>query len=142
MTEVRPARDADEVRAALELRHEVFVVEQRVPLEEEIDAHDETALHLVAVDDGEVVATCRVVMEDATAKLGRVAVAARARRRGLASRLIDESEARARALGARRIALAAQTGALSLYERAGYTPYGERFLDAGIEHLMMEKALA
>jgi predicted GNAT family N-acyltransferase len=142
MTEVRPARDADEVRAALELRHEVFVVEQRVPLEEEVDAHDETALHLVAVDDGEVVATCRVVTEDATAKLGRVAVAARARRRGLASRLIDESEVRARALGARRIALAAQTGALSLYERAGYTPYGERFLDAGIEHLMMEKALA
>ena len=56
MTEVRPARDADEIRAALALRHEVFVVEQRVPLDEEVDAHDETALHLVAVDDGAVVA--------------------------------------------------------------------------------------
>jgi len=142
MTEVRQARDADEVRAALALRHEVFVVEQRVPLEEEVDEHDGTALHLVAVEDGAVVATCRVVMEDGTAKLGRVAVAAVARRRGIASRLLAESEARARALGARRIALAAQTGALALYERAGYTPYGERFLDAGIEHLMMEKPLA
>jgi predicted GNAT family N-acyltransferase len=141
MTEVRPARDADEVRAALALRHEVFVVEQEVPLEEEVDEHDATALHLVAVEDGAVVATCRLVMEGSTAKLGRVAVAATARRRGIASQLIDASEAHARALGARRIALAAQTGALSLYRRAGYTPYGERFPDAGIEHLMMEKAL-
>ena len=141
MTEVRPARDAGEVRAALELRHAVFVVEQRVPLEEEVDEHDESALHLVAVEDDRVVATCRIVMKEATAKLGRVAVAASARRRGIASRLIDASEEHARALGAERIALAAQTGALTLYERAGYTPYGDRFPDAGIEHLMMEKRL-
>jgi predicted GNAT family N-acyltransferase len=144
MTEVRPARDADEVRAAFALRHEVFVVEQGVPLAEEIDEHDETdALHLVAVDeDGRVVATCRLVAEGDTVKLGRVAVAASARRRGIASRLLAEGEARAPALGARRIALAAQTDALPLYERAGYTPYGKRFLDAGIEHQMMEKRLA
>jgi predicted GNAT family N-acyltransferase len=141
MTEVRPARDADEVRAALELRHEVFVVEQKVPLDEEVDQYDEGALHLVAVDDGRVVATCRLVVEGSTVKLGRVAVGAAARRRGIASRLLDESEAHARTLGAERIALAAQTGALGLYEGAGYTPYGERFMDAGIEHLMMEKRL-
>ena len=141
MTEVRPARDAEEVRAALALRHEVFVVEQAVPLEEEIDEHDADALHLVAVDDGRVVATCRLVGAGATVRLGRVAVAGSARRRGLASRLLHESEAQARALGARRSALAAQTNALALYERAGYTPYGDRFMDAGIEHLMMEKRL-
>ena len=140
MTEVRPARDADEVRAALALRHEVFVVEQGVPLEEEIDEHDETdALHLVAVDDGRVVATCRLVAEGDTMRLGRVAVAPAARRRGIASRLLAEGEARAGDLGAERIALAAQTDALPLYERAGYAPYGERFIDAGIEHQMMEK---
>jgi len=141
VTEVRPARDADEVRAALELRHEVFVVEQRVPIEEEIDVHDDTALHLVAVEHGRVVATARVVMDGDTATVGRVAVARAARRRGIASRLIAASEAHAGERGARRVALAAQTGALALYERAGYTPYGERFMDAGIEHLMMEKRL-
>jgi predicted GNAT family N-acyltransferase len=144
MTDVRPARDADEVRAALALRHEVFVVEQGVPLAEEIDEHDETdALHLVAVeDDGRVVATARLVAEGETVKLGRVAVAASARRRGIASRLLAEGEARARELRARRIALAAQTDAMALYARAGYAPYGGRFLDAGIEHQMMEKHLA
>jgi predicted GNAT family N-acyltransferase len=141
MTEVRPARDEDEVRAALALRHEVFVGEQRVPVEEEVDRHDATALHLVAVEDGRVVATCRLVGEGETVKLGRMAVARSARRRGLASALLAEGEARARAQGASRIALAAQTGARSLYEQAGYTPYGERFVDAGIEHVMMEKRL-
>jgi predicted GNAT family N-acyltransferase len=141
VTDVRPARDAAEVRAALALRHEVFVVEQRVPVEEERDEHDDTALHLVAVEDGRVVATARVVMDGDVARVGRVAVAAAARRRGIASRLIAASEAHARELGARRVTLAAQTGALALYERAGYTPYGERFMDAGIEHLMMEKRL-
>jgi predicted GNAT family N-acyltransferase len=141
VTDVRPARDADEVRAALDLRHEVFVVEQRVPVEEEMDEHDATALHLVAVEDGRVVATARLVMEGDTAKVGRVAVAASARRRGIASRLIAACEAEARARGGRRVALAAQTGALALYERAGYVAYGERFMDAGIEHLMMCKPL-
>jgi predicted GNAT family N-acyltransferase len=141
VTEVRPARDAAEVRAALDLRHAVFVVEQRVPIDEEMDEHDETALHLVGVEDGRVVATARVVLDGDTAKFGRLAVAPEARRRGIASRLIEASEAYAREHGARRIALAAQTGALPLYERTGYTPYGDRFMDAGIEHLMMEKAL-
>ena len=58
-----------------------------MPVDEEVDEHDETALHLVAVEDGRVVATARVVMEGDTAKLGRVAVArrraaSRHRRRG------------------------------------------------------------
>ena len=141
MIEVRPARDAEEVRAALALRLEVFVVEQSVPVEEEVDEHDDTALHLVAVEDGRVVATARVVMEGDTAKLGRVAVATPARRRGIAGRLIAASEAHARARGATRVARAAQTGALPLYEKAGYTAYGERFMDANLEHLMMEKRL-
>ena len=47
----------------------------------------------------------------------------------------------ARAAGARRIGLHAQTDALGLYERAGFTPYGERFEEEGIEHLGMEKRL-
>jgi predicted GNAT family N-acyltransferase len=142
MIDVRPARDADEVRDALALRLEVFVVEQDVPVDEEVDEHDETALHLVAVEDGRVVATARVVMEGDTAKLGRVAVAKHVRRRGIAGRLIAASEAHARAHGATRVALAAQTGALPLYEKAGYTAYGKRFMDANLEHLMMEKRLS
>jgi predicted GNAT family N-acyltransferase len=142
MTAVRPARGDAEVRAALRVRHDVFVVEQRVPLSDELDGRDDEALHLVAVDDdGSVVGTCRLLADGDTAKLGRMAVAAAARRRGIASRLLAEAEAQARALGVRRVALAAQTAALGLYERAGYAPRGDMFLDAGIEHVMMEKRL-
>jgi predicted GNAT family N-acyltransferase len=139
--DVRPARGEAELRAAMAIRHDVFVVEQHVPPAEEYDGRDDEALHLVAIEDGTVVATCRLLADRDTVKLGRMAVAASARRRGIALRLLAEAEARARALGGRRIALAAQTGALPLYERAGYRAYGERFQDAGIEHLMMEKDL-
>jgi predicted GNAT family N-acyltransferase len=139
--DVRPARGEAELRAAMAIRHEVFVVEQHVPPAEEYDGRDDAALHLVAVEDGTVVATCRLLADRDTVKLGRMAVAASARRRGIALRLLAEAEARALALGGRRMALAAQTGALALYERAGYRSYGERFQDAGIEHVMMEKDL-
>jgi predicted GNAT family N-acyltransferase len=140
--EVREVRGDAERRAALALRHEVFVDEQGVPPELEIDEHDATALHLVALDGGRIVGTCRLVDAADRAKFGRLVVAREARGAGIGRALLDEAERRARALGRERIVLAAQTSAMSLYERAGYTARGEVFLDAGIEHLTMEKTLA
>jgi predicted GNAT family N-acyltransferase len=140
--EVRPTRDDSEVAAALVLREEVFVGEQGVSLAEERDGRDEDALHLVVVDDGVVVATCRLLVEGTTVKLGRMAVVRTRRGLGLARALITEAEARGRALGAERMVLAAQLSAQLLYDRAGYDAYGDVFLDAGIEHVMMSKALS
>jgi predicted GNAT family N-acyltransferase len=141
VTEVRPARDQGEVDAALALRYEVFCGEQGVSLAEERDGRDGEALQLVVLEDGEVVGTCRLLVEGSEVKLGRMAVAPAHRGRGLAAELLVEADVRARELGAERIALAAQLGARALYERAGYSPYGDVFLDAGIEHVMMGKAL-
>ena len=142
MIEVRPTRGDSEVAAALVLREEVFVGEQGVSLAEERDGRDQEALHLVVVDDGVVVATCRLLVEGTTVKLGRMAVARTRRGLGLARALITEAEARGRALGAERMVLAAQLNAQALYDRAGYDAYGDVFLDAGIEHVMMSKALS
>jgi ElaA protein len=142
MTEVRVARGDDELESAFALRRVVFVEEQGVPEEEELDDLDAQALHLVALQDGQVVGTCRLLDDGDALKLGRMAVAAPARRRGIAQRLIEEAEAQAHARGVDRIRLSSQIGARSVYERAGYVAYGELFLDAGIEHVMMEKALA
>lgn len=143
MTEVRRIRDDDELRAALALRTEVFVGEQGVSVEEELDGRDDDALHLVAVQDGAVVGTCRLLaQEGGTTKLGRMAVARALRGRGIASAIIAAAEAEARDAGAARMVLDAQIAAQSLYERAGYVARGERFLDAGIEHVRMEKRLA
>jgi len=140
--QVRPTRDDAEIAAALALREEVFCGEQGVSLAEERDGRDEEALHLVVVDDGVVVATCRLLVEGTTVKLGRMAVSRTRRGLGLARALITEAEARARALGADRMVLAAQLNAQALYDRAGYDAYGDVFLDAGIEHVMMAKTLS
>jgi predicted GNAT family N-acyltransferase len=140
--QVRPTRDDAEIAAALAVREEVFCGEQGVSLAEERDGRDEEALHLVVVDDGVVVATCRLLVEGTTVKLGRMAVARTRRGLGLARALITEAEGRARALGAERMVLAAQLNAQALYDRAGYDAYGDVFLDAGIEHVMMSKALS
>jgi predicted GNAT family N-acyltransferase len=139
--EVRRARDESEVDAALALREDVFCGEQGVSLADERDGLDSDAVHVVVVEDGAVLGTCRLLVEGTTIKLGRMAVAPAARGRGLARALLDEADAEARALGGERIALAAQVAAESMYERAGYEPYGEVFLDAGIEHVMMAKDL-
>ena len=142
MTEVRRAAGEGDLGAALELRHEVFVVEQSVPLADELDGRDDEAEHLVAVEDGKVVGTCRLLHHDGVTKLGRMAVAPVARGRGIAGALLAEAEDAARRAGSRTMVLDAQTGALGLYERAGYRVEGEEFLDAGIPHLTMRKALA
>jgi predicted GNAT family N-acyltransferase len=142
VTEVRPARDQSEVGSALALRHEVFCVEQGVSLADELDGRDGDALHLIVVEhDGAVVGTCRLLVEGSDVKLGRMAVARSHRGRGLAQALLTEAEARARERGGDRIVLGAQLTARALYESAGYVPYGDVFLDAGIEHVMMAKAL-
>ena len=142
MIEVREARDERELQAATDLRREVFVGEQGVPLSLEIDDHDPIATHIVALEHGSVLGTCRLVDAGDTVKLGRLVVARPARRRGIARRVLEEAEAWARARGKRRILLSAQTYALPLYEGAGYVRRGASYQEAGIEHVGMERELA
>jgi predicted GNAT family N-acyltransferase len=139
--EVRRVRGDEEMAAALELRHEVFCVEQGVPEHEELDGRDHEGVHLVAVADGELVGTCRVLMVGSTAQFSRLAVRSAARRRGIATALLEAADAETRAAGGRRLVLHAQTYAQELYEHAGYRPRGRVFREAGIEHIAMEKHL-
>jgi predicted GNAT family N-acyltransferase len=139
--EVRRLRGDDEFDAALELRYEVFCCEQGVPRHEELDGRDHEGLHLVAVADGELLATCRLLLVGPTAQFSRLAVRASARRRGIATALLELAELEARAAGAQRIVLHAQTYAQELYEQAGYRTRGRVFVEAGIEHIAMERQL-
>jgi predicted GNAT family N-acyltransferase len=139
---VRRPRDEEELAAALALRIEVFCGEQGVTFEGDRDGLDDEAVHLVAVEGDEVVGTCRLLIEPGgTARFGRLCVRASARGTGVGGLLLAEAEREARAGGARRIGMHAQADALSLYRRAGFRPYGERFDEEGIEHLGMEKDL-
>jgi predicted GNAT family N-acyltransferase len=139
--QIRRARGRSEVNAAMDLRYQVFCVEQGVPRREERDGRDNKALHLVAVADGKLLGTCRLVFVGRTVQFSRLAVASSARRRGIATALLEQAERETRAGGADRLVLHAQTYALPLYEAAGYELRGARFVEAGIEHIAMEKTL-
>jgi predicted GNAT family N-acyltransferase len=139
---LRRARDAVERSAATELRIRVFCDEQGVSREQEIDGRDDDAVHLVAIERGAVVGTCRLLFEGTTCKLGRLVVAREGRRRGIGGRLLALAEKEARTAGAELIVLNAQTRARGVYRAAGYTERGARFTEAGIEHNRMERALA
>jgi predicted GNAT family N-acyltransferase len=142
VTEVRAAESSSEVDEALELRRRVFVGQQGVTLEADRDGLDPDATHIVAVDGGRVIGTCRLVFDDGLARLGRMAVEDEARGRGIGAALLAVAEAQARAAGATRIRLHAQLAARSLYERGGFEARGEEFMEEGIPHLTMEKLLA
>ncbi len=139
--EVRRARSEDEMKEVLEIRREVFCREQGVPEREEADGHDGDAVHLVAISGEQVVATSRLLFVGPTVQFSRLAVRMGARRHGIATALLQAAEDEARVAGARRLVLHAQTYARSLYEAAGYEPRGRLFMEAGIEHLAMEKQL-
>jgi len=140
--EVRRAHGDREMQDLLELRHDIFCNEQGVPENEEADGRDPEALHLVALVDGVVVGTCRVLMVGSTAQFSRLAILASMRRRGIATSLLDVAEAETRAAGGRRLVLHAQTYARELYELAGYRARGRVFVEARIEHVAMDKTLA
>ena len=140
--DVRPARDSDEVEAALALREQVFCVEQGVELGADRDGLDDYAIQLVAVEDGRVIGTCRVLIEGGVGRLGRMAVEARSRGRGLGPAILAAAERAARDAGARLMRLHAQRYVEDMYAAAGYTAYGEPFVEEGIAHVSMEKPLA
>ena len=140
--EVRLARNAAEVEAALDLRVEVFCGEQGVDASAERDADDDQALHFVAVDEGRVVGTCRVVLCEGVARLGRMAVQRSHRGTGLGAELLAVAERAAREAGAGRVRLHAQIGAREFYARGGYEERGEVFVEEGIDHITMERPLA
>lgn len=139
---VRPARDADEVAEALELRHRVFHGEQGVSPDADRDGRDGEALHIVALADGAVRATCRLLIDDGTAKLGRMVVEASERGSGIGRSVLRAAERSARAEGARRVELHAQLAARGFYAGEGYRERGEPFVEEGIDHVAMEKRLA
>jgi predicted GNAT family N-acyltransferase len=140
--DVRQARDSDEVERALALREQVFCVEQGVELAADRDGLDDQAIQIVAVEDGRIVGTCRVLVDDGIGRLGRMAVDARSRGRGLGNEILAAAERSARGAGARLMRLHAQRYVEDMYAAAGYRPYGEPFVEEGIPHVSMEKPLA
>ena len=127
--------------AVLAIRRVVFIEEQGVSVEDEVDGKDPTAIHLLASDNGQPLGTARLLLSDGIGKIGRVAVLKEARGCGLGRDLVLFAGEELRRRGARQATLGAQTHALGFYEALGFTAVGPEFLDAGIQHREMVRDL-
>ena len=131
--------EADAVRL---LRIQVFVNEQGVPPEIEVDEFDDTAVHAVAYESGAVVGTGRLILDTSeNARIGRMAVEASLRGSGVGSTVLAFLENEARSHGIKQVSLHAQNRVKDFYARYGYREYGGTFLEAGILHIEMKKCL-
>jgi predicted GNAT family N-acyltransferase len=120
------------------IRFEVFVQEQNVPAELEMDNMDAVCLHAVAYDEaGTPVGTGRLLPDG---HIGRMAVRKPGRGKGIGGELLRALMAQARARGDKAVVLSAQTHAAPFYERHGFNVDGEEFFEAGIPHINMQHA--
>ncbi|WP_417269068.1 GNAT family N-acetyltransferase [Celeribacter sp.] len=132
-----------DIDACLALRMEVFVQEQKVPVEEEVDDLDPVSVHFLAQDEeGKGIGTARVYEVGHIGKIGRVCVTKSHRGTGLGKRLIEAclEDLRTRP-HITQAKLGAQNHAIAFYEGLGFTVIGDEYMDGGIPHHDMVRAL-
>jgi len=139
--EFRQVRTPAELEGAKSVRTSVFVREQNVPPEIEMDEYDAVAIHVICVLEGEIVGTGRLVRMPDGMKLGRVAVLKEHRGNGLGTEIVRWLVRRAAQSGHGRVHANVQIHAAQFYENLGFRAVGDTFLEAGIEHVRMECAV-
>lgn len=135
----RIAASADDRRSAFAIRRAVFCDEQHVPLEIEIDAFEDTAIHILGELRGETIAAARLRLLPGHAKLERIAVSKPHRGSGIGTALIEYMVDTARERGCSNFCVHAQAHLQSYYERLGFRVDGEPFVEAGIDHVPMTR---
>jgi predicted GNAT family N-acyltransferase len=133
--------DRSRMEQAWALRRRVFIEEQHVPEEIELDADDARAFHALALEDGRPVGCGRMVPHSDYVKIGRMAVLAERRGAGVGRRVLEFLLEHARRRGFRLAVLDAQLHAERFYLKQGFTPVGDTFEEAGIMHRRMKRAL-
>lgn len=141
----RREESAQDFELAMQVRTEVFVTEQRVPLDEEQDDYDDEAIHWLIVDTAlqAPIATGRLVSYQEgcqmrpVAKIGRIAVCKPFRGQRLGAWLMREILHAAHSDGFDQAILDAQTHAIPFYQTLGFLPEGDEFMDANIPHYRM-----
>ena len=132
----------EDVPTCQALRKVVFIDEQGVSATDEVDGLDGKAIHLLAWDEACPVGTARLLVKGATGKIGRVCVLPEARGLGLGAALIDAAlEVLRDQPGVAEAYLGAQSHATEFYAKLGFAVEGEEFMDAGIPHRHMRRAL-
>lgn len=124
---------------AFSVRQEVFIVEQNIPEDIEIDEFDSIALHLILYDIDKPIATGRIFQRSNSCVIGRICVLKDYRGLSVGGLLMQYLLEKAVELGAKRIELDSQIYAIGFYRKFGFKECGNIFLDADIEHVKMIK---
>ena len=139
---VKRVESEAEMEGAIGVRFRVFVAEQAVSPEEELDEADATATHAIALSGDTIIGTGRLLrQDDTTAIIGRMAVDREWRRNGVGGQILLFLEEEARAQGLRESVLHAQEYVKSFYASHGYAEHGDVFLEVNIPHIEMRKRL-
>ncbi|GAB3789760.1 GNAT family N-acetyltransferase [Virgibacillus kimchii] len=135
------AETKEEIDHAYQVRMKVFVEEQKVPTEEEIDEHDKTAIHFVGYEAETPIAASRLRFADNYGKLERICILKEHRGKHYGQQIIHAMEEKIMANGYKKAKLHAQTHAEGFYGKLGYQTVSGEFMDAGIPHVAMTKEL-
>ncbi|UCE18774.1 MAG: GNAT family N-acetyltransferase [Gemmatimonadota bacterium] len=135
--EYKIADTTEELIDLLMLRVEVFVVEQNGPPDEEPDVYDKESTFIVAKDDHNIVGTARFRWVRDEIKIERIAVKKKYRGRGIGKELVRQALRYIEEKHPKGVYLHAQTVAEEFYRKLGFESVGERFMEAGIEHIKM-----
>ncbi|MGG4439250.1 GNAT family N-acetyltransferase [Brevibacillus fortis] len=143
--QIQKVTTEQELADALSVRRVVFIEEQEVPEDLEIDEHDTLdsgTIHFVVYREGNPVGASRLrTYAPGVGKIERVAVAKTERGTGLGRQIMLAMEELAKQHGYDSLKLSAQTQAQQFYEKLGYQAFGDLFDDAGIEHIAMVKSI-
>ena len=123
------------------LRHQVFVIEQKVPEDMEWDEFDEAAWHAIATENNQTVGTGRLIINGRIARIGRMAVQSSKRNQGIGKSILNALIQTAKEKGVQECILHAQTHAIAFYAKADFEPHGPIFDEAGIPHVEMRLIL-
>lgn len=129
------------LQTAFDIRKKVFVEEQQVPMEIEIDEYEDEAIHFICSDGEEYVGASRLRFVDDYGKLERICVLQEARGKNFGKELIAAMEEEIIRQNIKEARLNAQTRAVTLYESVGYEVVSGEFMDANIPHVEMMKKL-
>jgi predicted GNAT family N-acyltransferase len=121
------------------VRNDVFVTEQNIPLELEWDSIDPVCIHALAIDNGgNAIGTARLLSDG---YIGRVAVLAAWRSRGVGRAILEALIQEARRRGYAKAMLNAQSYAIGFYAKSGFEVAGDEYCEAGIPHVPMVRTL-
>lgn len=139
---IKIAHNQKMLNQALTIREAVFINEQKVPICEEVDEFETIAIHYLVYNlKNKPIATLRTRVYDNKIKIERVSVLKPYRGKKIGQKLMLHAEKEAKKQGYKVTILSSQTHAVPFYEKIGYKITSEPFLDANIEHYLMEKTI-